>query len=45
MDEVFSYTVTHGRPTKGMPNWTGAFTDEQFNQILGYLHSIQDKTD
>lgn len=41
MDEVFSYTVTHGRPTKGMPNWTGAFTDEQFNQILGYLHSIQ----
>lgn len=41
MDEVFSYTVTHGRPTKGMPNWTGAFTDEQFSQILGYLHSVQ----
>lgn len=41
MDETFSYTVTHGRPTKGMPNWTGAFTYEQFDQILGYLHSVQ----
>jgi polar amino acid transport system substrate-binding protein len=41
MDSVFFTTVTHGRPTKGMPNWSGILTDAQFKEILAYLHSIQ----
>jgi ABC-type amino acid transport substrate-binding protein/cytochrome c5 len=41
MDHVFSYTVTHGRPSKGMPNWTGAFSDQEFSEILAFLHSVQ----
>ncbi|MBV9758638.1 MAG: transporter substrate-binding domain-containing protein [Alphaproteobacteria bacterium] len=42
MDEVFITTVTHGRVTKGMPNWSGILTDDQFGNILAYLHSIQE---
>ena len=42
MDEVFITTVTHGRVTKGMPNWSGILTDDQFRKILAYLHSIQE---
>jgi polar amino acid transport system substrate-binding protein len=41
MDQVFMYTVTHGRPSKGMPNWSGILTRAQFRNILAYLHSIQ----
>ena len=41
MDETFLYTVTHGRPEKGMPNWTGGFSEEQFAQILAFLHTVQ----
>ena len=41
MDETFMYTVTHGRAEKGMPNWTGVFTDEQFAKILAFLHTVQ----
>jgi polar amino acid transport system substrate-binding protein len=41
MDEVYHTTVTHGRPDKGMPNWTGVFTEEDFSKILAFLHSIQ----
>jgi ABC-type amino acid transport substrate-binding protein/cytochrome c5 len=41
MDEVYHTTVTHGRPDKGMPNWTGVFTEEEFSKILAFLHSIQ----
>jgi len=41
MDEVFHQTVTHGRPAKGMPNWTGVFSDEEFSNILAYLHTVQ----
>ena len=41
MDETFMYTVTHGRPEKGMPNWEGVFTDEQFAKILAFLHTVQ----
>jgi polar amino acid transport system substrate-binding protein len=43
MDEVFFYTVTHGRPDKGMPNWTGAYTDEQFEAMLTFLHTVQEE--
>jgi len=41
MDEVFHYTVTHGRPDKGMPNWSGVFTEDDFANILAYLHTVQ----
>lgn len=41
-DQVFMNTVTHGRVTKGMPNWSGVLTDEQFHEILAYLHSVQE---
>jgi len=41
MDQVFHYTVTHGRETKGMPNWSGVFTEDDFSKILAFLHSVQ----
>jgi polar amino acid transport system substrate-binding protein len=41
MDEVFHYTVTHGREAKGMPNWSGVFTEEDFSKILAFLHGVQ----
>jgi len=41
MDEVFHFTVTHGRLDKGMPNWTGVFTEEDFANILAFLHTVQ----
>ena len=43
MDEVFLYTVTHGRPDKGMPSWTDVFSDEQFQSILAFLHTVQEE--
>jgi len=43
MDQVFFTTVTHGRINKGMPNWSGVFTDAQFQHILAFLHSVQEK--
>ena len=43
MDQVFFATVTHGRPDKGMPNWSGVFTDDQFKAILAFLHSVQEE--
>lgn len=43
MNRVFFYTVTHGRPAKGMPNWSGILSHEQFEKILAWLHTIQDK--
>ena len=41
-DKVFVTTVTHGRMTKGMPNWSGILTDAQFQAILAFLHSVQE---
>jgi ABC-type amino acid transport substrate-binding protein/cytochrome c553 len=41
MDEKFRYTVTHGRPDKGMPNWKDVLTDEQFENILAFLRTVQ----
>jgi len=43
MNQVFFYTVTHGRPTEGMPNWSGILTHAQFQKILDWLHTIQGK--
>ncbi len=42
MDQVFHFTVTHGRESKGMPNWSGVFTDDDFAKILAFLHSVQE---
>lgn len=42
MDQVFLTTVTHGRVTKGMPNWSSILTDEQLRAILAFLHSVQE---
>lgn len=41
MDQVYHYTVTHGRESKGMPNWSGVFTEDDFAKILAFLHSVQ----
>jgi ABC-type amino acid transport substrate-binding protein/mono/diheme cytochrome c family protein len=41
MDQVFHYTVTHGRESKGMPNWSGVFTEQDFAKILAFLHGVQ----
>ena len=41
MDDVFIYTVTHGRPSKGMPNWSGILTDDDFVKIRAFLHTVQ----
>jgi polar amino acid transport system substrate-binding protein len=41
MDQIFHDTVTRGRPEKGMPNWSGVFSEEDFSKILAYLHTVQ----
>jgi mono/diheme cytochrome c family protein len=41
MDEVFHETVTHGRPSKGMPNWSSVFTEDDFRNILAFLKTVQ----
>lgn len=38
---VFHETVTHGRPAKGMPNWSGIFTEDEFKEIFAYLSTVQ----
>lgn len=42
MDQVFFTTVTHGRAAKGMPNWSGVFSDDDFHKILAFLKSVQE---
>ncbi len=42
MDHVFLTTVHHGRPDKGMPNWSGVLTEKEFADVLAYLHETQD---
>jgi mono/diheme cytochrome c family protein len=41
MTEVFYFTVTHGRPEKGMPNWKGVLEDETLWTIFTFLQSVQ----
>jgi ABC-type amino acid transport substrate-binding protein len=43
VDRIFLTTVTHGRVTKGMPNWAGILTDQQFQEILAFLRSVQEE--
>lgn len=41
MANVFHFTVTHGRPDKGMPNWTGLLDDETLWTIFTFLQTVQ----
>ncbi|HEX2939636.1 MAG TPA: transporter substrate-binding domain-containing protein [Rhodopila sp.] len=42
MSQMFMTTVTHGRVKKGMPNWSGIISNEEFQKILAFLKSVQD---
>lgn len=42
MPQMFMTTVTHGRVSKGMPNWSGIISDEEFHKILAFLSSVQE---
>jgi polar amino acid transport system substrate-binding protein len=42
MPQMFMTTVTHGRVNKGMPNWSGIISNEEFRKILGFLTSVQE---
>ena len=41
MSTVFFTTVTEGRPTRGMPAWTGVLSEENIWQILTFIESVQ----
>lgn len=41
MDEVYTYTTHHGRPDKGMPNWSGIIPDSDLAKIKDWLHTVQ----
>jgi polar amino acid transport system substrate-binding protein len=42
MPQTFITTVTHGRPSKGMPNWSGIISVDEFRKILAFLASVQE---
>jgi polar amino acid transport system substrate-binding protein len=42
MPWMFMNTVTHGRVSKGMPNWSGIISNDEFEKILAFLSSIQE---
>ena len=42
MARTFLTTVTHGRVSKGMPNWSGILSDDDFHKILAFLSSVQE---
>ncbi len=39
--DVFYFTVTHGRPDKGMPNWKGVLDEETLWSIFAFLETVQ----
>jgi mono/diheme cytochrome c family protein len=41
MANVFHLAVKHGRPDKGMPNWTGRLDDEALWTIFAFLQTVQ----
>ena len=41
MDETFMFTVMNGRPEKGMPGWSEAFSNDHFTKMLSFLHLVQ----
>ncbi len=42
MAAKFTATVTHGRVSKGMPNWSGILSEDDFAKILAFLSSVQE---
>lgn len=42
MTQMFMTTVTHGRVSKGMPNWSGIISNDEFQKILAFLKSVQE---
>jgi len=42
MGQTFMTTVTHGRVSKGMPNWSGIISNDEFDKILAFLASVQE---
>ena len=42
MPQTFIFTVTHVRVSKGMPNWSGIITSDEFQKILAFLTSVQE---
>ncbi len=42
MSSTFMHTVTHGRVKKGMPNWNGIISTDEFQKILAFLASVQE---
>jgi polar amino acid transport system substrate-binding protein len=42
MPRTFIQTVTHGRVNKGMPNWNGIISMDEFQKILAFLASVQE---
>ena len=42
MSSTFMNTVTHGRVSKGMPNWNGIISTDEFQKILAFLASVQE---
>ena len=42
MPQTFIVTVTHGRPSKGMPNWSGIISNDAFRKIFSFLSSVQE---
>src|SRR5262249_25814341 len=41
MASLFYFTVTHGRPDKGMPTWAGRLDDETLWTIFTFLQTVQ----
>jgi polar amino acid transport system substrate-binding protein len=41
MEQVYHEAVVHGRPAKGMPNWSKVFSEGDFKNIFVYLSTIQ----
>jgi polar amino acid transport system substrate-binding protein len=42
MPKTFMYTVSHGRASKGMPNWNGIISTDELNKILAFPASVQE---
>jgi len=40
-EKVFHEVVTKGRPSKGMPNWSKVFSEDDFKKIYAYLNTVQ----
>jgi mono/diheme cytochrome c family protein len=41
MADVYHSAVTHGRPEKGMPNWSDLLDDETLWTIFAFLQTVQ----